>query len=130
MNANWDGDLSGADNPETITMDSDKVVTATFTASCVHVAGADFTAVETSPLVVRFSGTVIVGSPPITYTWDFGDGSVGSGQIVTHTYALSSTLTYSVTMTATNACPSQETVEKSITLRSPTIYLPLVMRNG
>jgi PKD repeat protein len=100
-------------------------------AGCVPVRGADFSHVENPPLVVRFSGTVIPGmaSLPITYTWDFGDGNVGSGQVVTHTYELSSTTSYTVTMTASNACPSQSMIQKLITLWPRTIYLPTVMRN-
>jgi chitodextrinase len=39
---------------------------------------------------------------PMTYVWDFGDGSTGSGPAPTHTYALSGQ--YNVTVTATNDC--------------------------
>jgi hypothetical protein len=33
---------------------------------------------------------------PITYTWDFGDGTFGAGQVVTHTYSVSGTHTVSL----------------------------------
>ena len=35
---------------------------------------------------------------PITYTWDFGDGSVGSGADVTHAYAAAGSFTATVTV--------------------------------
>jgi uncharacterized repeat protein (TIGR01451 family) len=49
----WSGDLSGNTNPITITMDADKVVTATFTA-----LGADLQVVKLAPESVIVSGAV------------------------------------------------------------------------
>ncbi len=42
------------------------------------------------------------GAPPLTYTWDMGDGSTESGAIITHTYAAVGN--YDVTLTTTNRC--------------------------
>jgi len=42
------------------------------------------------------------GTEPISYSWALEDGSTAAGAVVTHTYALSGT--YSVTVTASNAC--------------------------
>ncbi len=46
------------------------------------------------------------GTAPISFAWDFGDGSSGSGSIVTHTFAAG---TYTVSLAAENPC-GQETV--------------------
>ncbi len=58
-----------------------------------------------------FTATTSSGSLPITYEWDFDDGSSGSGAVVSHTYNVSDT--YTVVVTATNAADS---VTKPITL--------------
>jgi len=39
-----------------------------------------------APLDVNLSATASGGFPPYTYTWRFGDGSVGSGSAVSHRY--------------------------------------------
>jgi len=49
--------------------------------------------------VITFTGTAS-GTGPITYTWDLGDGAVGAGASVAHTYTAGGD--YLVTMTATN----------------------------
>lgn len=70
---------------------------------CVNVWGVDFTvdpAVPRPVLPATFTGSVIGGSPPINWDWDFGDGNTGSGQIVQHAYT--STGTYTVVLTVTN----------------------------
>ncbi len=36
---------------------------------------------------VEFSGTSDLCHPPLLFTWDFGDGSTGSGQATTHVYS-------------------------------------------
>ncbi|HOU14003.1 MAG TPA: PKD domain-containing protein [Anaerolineae bacterium] len=102
-----------SDDPDTplVTVD----VTLTVTSVCIPVAGADYSVTPFVPpagVVLTFSGSVLQGSPPLTYAWDFGDGASGSGQTVTHTYAMSGT--YSVVMTATNGCPSSDTVKRAL----------------
>jgi len=58
--ANWGGALSGSDNPETITMDGDKTVTATFTQN-------DYT------LTINIVGSGSVDKVPDQATYHFGD---------------------------------------------------------
>jgi PKD repeat protein len=64
---------------------------------------------------VTFTGSAL-GSLPIVFDWDFGDGEIASGQVVTHTYA--STGGFSVQLTAANAC-GLETVSQDLTLTEP-----------
>jgi PKD repeat protein len=52
-----------------------------------------------SNTVVTFTATAI-GPPPLTYAWDFGDHSTGSGSVATHEYATGGD--YTVTLTASN----------------------------
>lgn len=64
----------------------------------------DFTATPvngTSPLTVTFTGTVSPAETDITsWRWDFGDGTEGFGQTVTHTYnTYASNAAFDVTLT-------------------------------
>jgi PKD repeat protein len=115
---------------------SDTVVIA---AGCVPVAGVDLTFSPTSPTIsdtVRFTGTVTLGTAPITYTWDFGDGTPAiNGTTVAHTFpAATTTLTYTVTLTVTNSC-SFGVTSRLVTVHPVEasnrkyIYLPMMFRN-
>lgn len=62
------------------------------------------------PVEIDFQANV-QGDEPVTYSWDFGDGTTGTGANVSHTYAEPGT--YTVTLTASNA---SGTDTQSITL--------------
>ncbi len=69
---------------------------------CDPVHDPDFTVWPPVPRMNRpatFTG-MAAGSPRIIFDWAFGDGGMGSGQVITHTYI--ATGTYTVVMTATN----------------------------
>ncbi len=133
-----------AGNSDTVTVtatsQSDSAVAeslslTTTAVDCVSIHTPSFTYLPTPPLAgkpVTFTGAVALGSSPITYTWNFGDGVLGEGQVVSHTYAPGTGLMpYRVVMTATNAC-SLASVEDTLTLSSASqsVYLPLVMRTS
>ena len=84
----------------------------------------DFTADATSgtsPLTVTFTATN-TGGPVTGWTWDFGDGQVGSGQSVSHTYATATPATYTVSLTATGPGGSDtETKPNYISVGAATI---------
>ena len=67
------------------------------------------------PLIaVTFDASAIGGTQPYSYAWDFGDGSTGSGQSVSHSYLLPGT--YTVTLTITDANGQSFTTSQSITV--------------
>jgi len=60
----------------------------------------------------------VTGQPPITYAWDFGDGTAPQTGLdlsaVSHTYGAAGT--YPVTLEATNACPSTDSHVITVTV--------------
>jgi PKD repeat protein len=127
----WSGDQVGATNPVVITLDSSKTITATF-APCISISGLDFTFAPSAPQVgdtVTFTGAVAAGTMPITYTWDLGDGGMGSGSVITHSFPITVTRrAYTVTLTAANACTSQATASQVVMVPPYYTYLPIVLR--
>ncbi len=76
--------------------------TKTFT-EVVHappsvVAAADASAVPVGA-TVTFTASVVGGTGNLTYLWDFGDGTTGTGATVTHAYGSPGNYTASVTVT-------------------------------
>jgi len=65
--------------------------------------------------------TVPAGDPSITYLWDYGDGSGGTGMTQTHRYASSGL--YTTTVTATNAAGQNTASRAVIVYSAPTITL-------
>jgi len=99
---------------------------------CDPVHDADFSWSPPTPLVsetVYFTATA-QGTGPITFTWAFGDGAYGSGPVVTHTYAAAGT--YTVTLTATNACGEAYATHAIVVRPTPPthfyIYLPILYK--
>ena len=113
---------------------SDSSVMTTTAVACVEVSGVDFTFTPTQPQVgdvVAFTGTVVAGTPPITWSWSFSDGSaVQVGNPISHAFPLTNMeQTYSVMMTASNPCPSQDAATYPVTVQPRSMYLPLVLRS-
>jgi PKD repeat protein len=100
---------------------------------CDPVADVSFAWQPVTPTV----GTVVTltaeatGTLPITFTWDLGDGAIGGGPLLTHTYSLSGT--YTVVLTATNEC-GEEVVQRVLTVtdgpsQAYQVYLPIALRD-
>ncbi len=71
-----------------------------------------------------------VGSPPLTYSWDFGDGSgTSTDENPTYTYAITGTFT--VSLTASNAFGTDTFIDTFDVIDvddTPTLYLPAVFK--
>lgn len=97
------------------------------------VSGVGFTFTPPEPLVdevVSFAGTVEFGAEPLTWAWNFGDGTTGTGQNVTHTYTVADS--YTVTLTVSNECGESvatHTVTVTPVVNKYFIYLPIVAKN-
>jgi PKD repeat protein len=69
-----------------------------------------------------FTGEVLTGSLPATYTWDFGDGTLpltgtATAPVVTATHSFTSAELYTVTLSAWNECtitPTQQAVTLTV----------------
>lgn len=97
-------DNLGANNSSSV------VVEITDRAPVIH---ASFPAWETSVgVAVPFdaSGSTDPEGAPLNMTWDFGDGTTGSGSTANHTYTQPGTYTVRVTATDGNGQQSQETI--------------------
>jgi PKD repeat protein len=81
--------------------------------------------------IVTFNGSALTGTMPISYSWNFGDGSaVQMGSSITHSFPLTvTTHIYTTSLTTANACSSNNLVQHAITVRPRTIYLPLMLKN-
>ena len=105
-------------------------LTATTTVTVVDEAIAGLTAMNDSPTILgqitALSATITAGTN-VSYTWDFGDGSLSQGRVVTHTYAVVGV--YTAVVTATNSV-STVTTTTTVTITEPdfTLYLPVVMK--
>jgi len=79
---------------------------------------ADFTAVENPALTFTFTAAASGGTAPYTFTWDFGDGQVGNGESVIHTYATGTE--YDVQLTVADSAGTTPAVSnQTITATSP-----------
>jgi len=85
----------------------------TVTASASPTTGA-------APLTVSFTATSMMGTPPYTYEWDFGDGATSTEQNPIHTYENPGV--YNVTVTSTDALglKASSTIQIVVTEPTPT----------
>ena len=70
-----------------------------------------------TPLTVNFTGSATGGSPPYTYSWNFGDGASSSTQNPSHTY--SDAGNYTATLTITDSTSNQDSESVTISASVP-----------
>ena len=95
----------------------------------VPIAGLEAANDGPTPLgqATTLTATVSAGTD-ITYAWTLGDGHLGSGAVVTHTYPAAGT--YTATVTASNSVSMiTATTTVSIAAAGYHIYLPIVLKN-
>jgi PKD repeat protein len=92
------------------------MATKAYTVTVVALDIVDVT-YEMDGLEVTFDADVS-GTEPITYTWDFGDGTGWTGTTYTVTHVYTDDICYTVTLTATNAA-GEDTWSEEICLCLP-----------
>ncbi|HZD12024.1 MAG TPA: PKD domain-containing protein, partial [Candidatus Binatus sp.] len=95
--------------------------TQTITVQPIPPLSTSFTFVPSTPLpntVVTFTSTTTGGTSPYLLSWNFGDGSTGTGSTTSHSYA--ATGTFSATLTVTDSGSPAQTASSihSITVFS------------
>ena len=84
-------------------------------------AGLNLSGNEGSP--ITFSG-LAVGTNPLTYQWNFGDGTTASGSLnPTHTYMPYGVYTATLTVTDADGLSSQSSLTATINVVPPTVSL-------
>jgi PKD repeat protein len=135
-----DGSTSTSQNPShtysaagtytatlTVTDSSSPVNTATATVTLTVSAvgnplAASASATPTSgqtPLTVAFTGVATGGTPPYSYSWNFGDGSTSTAQNPSHTY--NSAATFTATLTVTDSSSPVKTAQSSVSITASPI---------
>jgi len=75
----------------------------------------------TSGQAITFTASATGGTAPFTFSWDYGDSTTGAGPSVNHSYTVTSTTTFHVGMTATDANGLVRTVTRDVTVSVTTI---------
>jgi PKD repeat protein len=71
-----------------------------------------------------FMGSAAGGLPPLAYTWNFGDGSTGSGAMPTHIYADNGTYTATLTVLDAAGQTAQDTAITAVANVAPLVTTP------
>jgi len=101
----------------TVADDASHVASATKSVRVTSGIGLDFTFSPAQPVVaetISFVGTAAGGTPPYTFTWDFGDGATASGSTATHAFALSGT--FNVVLTVSDSAGHVDSVTKPVSV--------------
>jgi chitodextrinase len=111
----WSGDTTGKTNPITITMDSDKSITARFSTPPTAQISLNSTTVKIGE-GASFSaeGSTDPDNNIVSYDWDFGDGKTASGITATHSYSQGGHYTAKLTVRDSDGLSDTSEVEVSV----------------
>jgi len=98
-----------------------------FTGKCPEPTSVSITYTPLSPTTddtITFTGSAFAGEGHTitSWEWDFGDGTTGSGQTVTHRYTQAGS--YQVILTVKNDCGQTASGKKTITVSAPKTPTP------
>jgi DNA/RNA endonuclease G (NUC1) len=85
------------------------------------IAGPAGAIAEGSTASFDASGSLDPNGTVASYTWDFGDGSIGSGVLVTHTYAQDGAFTVRLTVTDNDGLTDSATFTVNVTNVAPVV---------
>jgi PKD repeat protein len=83
------------------------------------------TAIAGKPVAFSGTGSTDIGSTLTSYDWKFGDGGVGSGATLNHTYAHPGS--YTASLTVTDAGGSSSTNTKTVVVTAPVATIASVV---
>lgn len=121
----WNGNIYQPANPGMWTVTATynaRSVTTTITVLTQTVASfscGSCTGNENQALA--FNATASSGTEPLAYSWDFGDGNIGSGSIITHTYLDNAIYTAALTIEDANGLTGTVTQPVTVTNLAPVI---------
>ncbi len=95
------------------------VSSQTITISAPPPPSTSFTFLPAIPIVnspVTFTATTSGGTPPYSITWNFGDGTSGTGTSVTHTFTSAQSFTVKETVTDSSTPTQTATSSQSVTV--------------
>jgi PKD repeat protein len=127
----WDSFTLRVESSHDPAQQDEIMFTTTVSETCLPPANVNFTWSPSEPSVgdVMTFVASAAGTPPLSYTWDFGDGSTSEGEQVIYIYQQGGV--YTVTLNAANECGNASiTKELSITPLMQMLYLPLISNAG